>query len=760
MNASKLASDSGKKLAKKIPPLTLGIGGKLTALVLAAAVSTAAVIGGASYYTAGEELKRSAEDRILALSEIRKASLESYLASIEQDIRTLSKSATAQEAVLQFSAAWAGIGSEQMAKLQKAYITDNPHPAGKKADMNRAEDDTQYSEIHAQFHPWFHQLLKERGYNDVYLFDLEGNLVYTVAKEADFATNFENGTFKASDLAEAFRAAVDAENVNVLYFYDFKPYAAHGGKPDSFISAPVTDGSGEIMGVLAFGMPVDRINEVMGLTVGLGKTGEAFIFGQDKLLRNDTRFSPDAILKRQVSGPPIESALSGETGVTKYTASNGRAMMAGFVPLEFQGVQFGVITQIEEAEILAPAHAMGQTMLIIAAIALAVITTLGLLVTRTMTKPIISMTDVMMRLAGGDKEAEVPAKGRSDEIGRMADAVEAFKVAAIEAEELVHQKAEQDRAQAAEREKTAADKAKIDHDLAQKSADEARRAEERAEILSKITSAFDQQVKSVLDHFNSAASRLDASAQSMSATAEQTSQQSSAVAAASEEASANVQTVASAAEELSASIGEITRQVDESARIAREGVADAERANERVQGLADSASKIGEVVDLINDIASQTNLLALNATIEAARAGEAGKGFAVVATEVKSLADQTAKATDQIASQITDIQGATNSAVEAIAGIGETIGRVDGIASSIAAAMEEQGASTSEIASSVQSAATGTQEVSSNINGVTEAAGKTGTTASEVLEASSELAEQAEVLRGAVDDFLDKVKAA
>ncbi len=262
------------------------------------------------------------------------------------------------------------------------------------------------------------------------------------------------------------------------------------------------------------------------------------------------------------------------------------------------------------------------------------------------------------------------------------------------------------------------------------------------------------EVAQVVELVASASTEMQSSAQALAATAEQTNQQSTAVAAASEEVTANVQTVASSAEELTASVNEISRQVAESTNISQEAVNETNRTNEAVEGLAEAAQKIGDVVKLISDIAGQTNLLALNATIEAARAGEAGKGFAVVASEVKSLANQTAKATEDIAAQVSAIQAETTSAVTAIKGIAETINKVNEIAVTISSAVEEQGAATAEISRNVQEASNGTQEVTSNIAGVSTAAGETGQAASVVLEASKGLSTSAEELRENVEKFL------
>jgi methyl-accepting chemotaxis protein len=345
--------------------------------------------------------------------------------------------------------------------------------------------------------------------------------------------------------------------------------------------------------------------------------------------------------------------------------------------------------------------------------------------------PVVGMTGAMERLAGGDKAVEIPGVERKDEIGQMAATVQVFRDNMIKADQLAEeQRAEQER------------------------------KEKRQKAIEGYIAQFDATVAAALKTLASASTELQTTANSMSATAEQTQRQSSAVAAASEQATANVQTVASAADELSSSITEINRQVSESTRIAGQAVEEASSTDAKVQRLAEAASKIGDVVALISDIAGQTNLLALNATIEAARAGEAGKGFAVVASEVKSLATQTAKATEEISSLIAAIQGETQDSVESIKAIGKTIGDINHIASTIASAVEQQGAATQEIARNVQQAAAGTSEVATNITGVNEAAAETGAAASQVLASAGDLAKQAETLRSEVDTFLANIRAA
>ncbi len=368
---------------------------------------------------------------------------------------------------------------------------------------------------------------------------------------------------------------------------------------------------------------------------------------------------------------------------------------------------------------------------VIASLALLFGVALAFFVGRGIVAPITGMTAAMGKLAGGDKSVEIPGRGGQDEIGEMATAVDVFKQSMIRADALAaEQKAEQERKQR-------------------------RHAAIEAHI-----GEFDHAVRRSLEILASASTEMNATARSMSATAEETSRQATAVAAASDQASANVQTVATASEEMSSSIAEISRQVGQSTEIAQRAVAEAQRTGETMHDLAEAAQKIGVVVELIQDIASQTNLLALNATIEAARAGEAGKGFAVVASEVKSLANQTGKATEDISAQINAIQSTARRAVEAIEGIDATIGQISEISTGIASAREEQGAATREITRNTQEAAKGTHEVSKNIGGVNQAAADTGAAAQQVSDSSSALGKQAETLRADVESFLDKIRAA
>jgi methyl-accepting chemotaxis protein len=347
-------------------------------------------------------------------------------------------------------------------------------------------------------------------------------------------------------------------------------------------------------------------------------------------------------------------------------------------------------------------------------------------------RPIAELKTVMEAFARNELKAAVPGIERRDEVGDMARTVEVFKTNAVEVERL---------------------KAGLE-------ATEKRAAEQRKIDMTKLANDFEGAVGEIIEAVSSASTELEASASTLTTTAVRSQELATMVAAASEEASTNVQSVASATEEMASSVNEISRQVQESARMATEAVDQARKTNDRVGELSKAAARIGDVVELINTIAGQTNLLALNATIEAARAGEAGRGFAVVASEVKALAEQTAKATGEIGQQITGIQAATQDSVGAIKEISGTIEKLSEISSTIAAAVEEQGAATQEISRNVQQAAQGTQQVSANITDVQHGASETGSASSQVLAAAQSLSSDSNRLKLEVGKFLSSVRAA
>jgi len=732
----------------------LRIAQKLPLLIVCASLVLGLSLGVLGYIQGSNAVHEEVTKKLQIVLQARTTALSDYLSSIREDLSITASNPVVVSALKKYIEGWNAIEGNPESFLQNSYIEGNQYPTGEKEKLDFANDGTLYSAVHKRYHPWFRTALNTREYYDIFLFDLEGNLVYSVFKELDYATNLMQGKWSKSGLGDIFRAASSTFSPEHRAFVDFKPYAPSYDAPASFIGAPVFD-NGEPIGVLAFQMSISRINGLMQDATGLGKSGESYIIGQDFLMRSDSRFSETStILKREVLTETAKLALDGNTGTMETVDYRNVPVVSVYGPLEFMGVKWGILAEIDQSEFKEPINSMRNNMAIAGALLLLLVGGVGVLFARGVVQALERITNAMQTLARGNNEVEIPELTRQDEVGEMASALQIFKESAIKS--VAFEKEQATSRKEAEAERVVAEEVRL------RTAEDAENAKIQAEVeksaaLAELVASFENSVGSVVDSVAAAASDMESTAQTMTDISHQTSSQAVNVAKTSSSATDNVQAVASAAEELSASILEISNRVTQSSKVTNQAVAAANKADVLIQGLDAGAQKIGDVLLLIQDIAEQTNLLALNATIEAARAGDAGKGFAVVASEVKSLASQTAKATEQIGAQITDIQDSTTNAVSAIKEISSTISKVDEIAASIASAVEEQGAATQEISSNAQRAASGTQEVTTSIDTVTTAATKSGNASKEVLEASRKLSEQSDNLRQQVTNFVQKV---
>jgi methyl-accepting chemotaxis protein len=711
-------------LSKKIPLTITGIA------AVAILATTFFLVNDAK-----KEIIMEETSKLTALKASRAAALDNYMSSIQQDLTIMASNEYVRDALFDFQDGWYLLSGTPETTLQKLYIEDNPNALGEKEKLDFAPDGSEYSKIHAKYHPWFRHFLYQRGYYDVFLFDADGNLVYSVFKEADYATNINTGEWKDTDLGNAFRDSSKNLSADYQVFYDFRPYAPSNDAPASFISQPILNDNGTLAGALVFQMPIERINDIMQISAGMGKTGETYLVGADYLMRSDSRFSEEsAILTTKVETDTVKEAiaadLDSELEAKIVDDYRGISVLSAATQFDFMGTRWAIMAEKDYSEILEPVHHMMKSAIVQILFLLGLSIPISWFLGRSIYKPINDMSEAMQALARDDYDTIIPGTERSDEIGDMASSVQVFKENGLETKRLEEQQARS----------------------------EERLAVEKKEAMAAMAQQFDDRVGGTIAELTEAAEKLQQASTNMEGTATQTQNSSATVASAAEETSTNVATVASATEEMTSSAREISTQISNVASKANMATASANNTSAKVDELNQLVENIGEVVTAIKGIAEQTNLLALNATIEAARAGEAGKGFAVVADEVKKLANETAQKTEEIESRITEIQGATQGAVAAMQDIISNISEIDQVSAGTAGAVEEQNSVIEEITRNISEVSEAAADVAREIGNVQLASGETGQASQMLKSSASDISTLSGNLAGSVKEFLDEIR--
>ncbi|WP_325891010.1 GGDEF domain-containing protein [Grimontia sp. NTOU-MAR1] len=389
-----------------------------------------------SYKFAAEQLILSAESKLVALLDSRKESLLLYFDTVKRDLFIHARSPQTRDAVIEITEAWEDIGENQESTLQSLYITDNLFDVGQKEALLYAEDGSAYSKAHKKYHSFFRNLAAEHGYYDIFLVDREGNILYSVKKEDDFATNLLNGKWQDTHLARAFTMVNKNPSVDNAYLTDFEKYEPSFNQPEAFFATPIHRNGEEYIGALIFQMPIKYINSVMQVSAGMGETGETVLIGPDELMRSNSRFHGEKILEASVHTNSAAKALSGISGIQFEQDNRGVEVLSAFAPFNFMSLHWAIIAEIERDEILSPLRVFVSALALSVLVGTVVIFVMGYFLALDIAKPIAAMSSMMNRLANNELDINISVSERKDEVGHMAQALEIFKTNAIEKDKL------------------------------------------------------------------------------------------------------------------------------------------------------------------------------------------------------------------------------------------------------------------------------------------------------------------------------------
>lgn len=684
------------KLAHKMPMFVVGF------CVLVAAIM--AVLSDRSLQrSAGESAQRQFE----SLAADRIVTLEAFMQGIEADLRAYAAVPSAAEAAEWFTTTWEWIETDSAQTVRQAYIGSNSHPQGERHKLiegaNQGGGDDAYHEQHQRYHPSFVTFMEGKGFYDVFLISNDGDVVYSVTKEDDYATNVLSGAYKDSGLGHAFRAA-QAGGEGEVHFSDLEPYAPSNGIPSAFLASGVYNDVGMPMGVMVIQLPVDLFNTVLNSEVGLGETGQLFLAGADLKARSSSRFDDGfRVLDSLQETEHLAAALQGTAAVyPDAIGRNGQAAIAFSSGLDIFDQRWAMVAEVDHAEIMKPVRAQRLQILFAALASLTGISLVGWLFARSAVRPIAGICANMEQISSGNLNTEIASASRGDELGQIGKTLEAMQADLRKAKEAEEERA----AQQKQREKV----------VEQLSVGLVRLSE--GDFSTPIKGPFPQEDESLRRDFNSTLEKLNGTVNEVVSASGSLQQGASEISQASGDLARRTESQAATLEQTAAALDEMTASVKSAAdgargveKIVAEAQSEAEDSGVVVRSavsamteIEESSGHIAQIIGVIDDIAFQTNLLALNAGVEAARAGEAGRGFAVVASEVRALAQRSSEAAMEIKTLISessrqvergvDLVGQAGSALENIV---LRVSHISELISEIAEGASEQSTGIGEI---------------------------------------------------------------